>query len=207
MPVAFRALILGAMLALGALGARAGDAHASTVGRAPVGDDVFAAPGWTVGPPTVLKQNEVTFVSRRYTATSGDASAVLSVAVSSQAKKVYRAGPEIPFEGTGYAIAVAPAGLITPKTSWSTLIARRGNDALLLVTAHGERRGLLGNGALAWVAATFDGVVGARNEYFQATFVAPLSGHDNPLVAHEVQALAGRVFQQLARWDANQLTE
>lgn len=202
MPLAFRALILGALLALGAVGARVGDSRAPAAAREPVGDSVFAAPGWTVGPSTVQTQSEVIFVSRRYTATSGDASAVLSVAVSSQAKKVYRAGSEIPFEGSGYAIAPAPPGLFTHGRSWSTLVARRGNDAVLLVTAQGERRGLLGNGALAWIAATFDGVVGNPNDYFQATFAVPLNGHDNALVAQEVHDLADRVFEQIARWDA-----
>ncbi len=202
MPVAFRALILGALLALGALGARVGDARAPAAARTPVEDGVFAAPGWTVGPPTVQTQNDVTFISRRYTATSGRSSAVLSVAVSSQAKKVYRAGPEIPFEGSGYAVTSAPADLITQGTSWSALTARRGNDTVLLVAAQGERRGLLGNGALAWIAATFDGVVGTPNEYFQATLVMPLSGRDSALAAGELHDLADRVFQQIALWDA-----
>jgi hypothetical protein len=202
MPIASRALILGGLLALGAVGTRAGDAPAPAAVRWPAADRVFEAPGWTVGPSTVQAQNDIVFVSRRYTTSAGDAGAVLSVALSSQAKKVYRAGPEIPFEGSGYAIAAAPAGLLASGTGWSAIVARRGSDAILLVTTQGERRGLLGNGTLAWSAATFDGVVGNPNTYFQATLVVPLNGRDDALIGQKARDLADRLFAQIARWDA-----
>jgi hypothetical protein len=193
-------LILGALLALGAVGARLGDAPPAAA-RWPTADSVFAARGWTDGPSTVQTQNDVVFVSRRYATLGGDVSAVLSVAVSSQAKKVYRAGPEIPFEGSGYLISSAPADLLA-RGSWSAIVARRGSEAILLITAQGERRGLLGTGALAWTAATFDGVIGIPNDYFQATLVVPLTGRDDAIAARRALALADQLFDQIARWDA-----
>jgi hypothetical protein len=202
MPAASRALILGALLALGAVGARVGDAPPPPPARWPTADGVFAAPGWTTGPSTVQSLNQVAFVSRRYSASIGDGSAVLSVAVSPEAKKVYRAGPEIPFAGSGYSITPAPAGLLGIPTSWSAIVARRGSDSILLITSQGERRGLLGNGPLAWGAAVFDGVVGNRNDYFQATLAVPLTGPNDALAARRALELADRVFGQLARWDA-----
>jgi hypothetical protein len=141
-------------------------------------------------------------VSRRYSSDGSEASAVLSVAVSSQAKKVYRAGPEIPFAGTGYAVSAAPPELGVRDASWSTLVVTRGGEALLLITGQGERRGLLGNGVLAWAGATFDGIVGNPNDYFQATLVVPLTGRDDPAIARRALALADQVFGQIARWDA-----
>jgi hypothetical protein len=141
-------------------------------------------------------------VSRRYSATAGDGSAVLSVAVSPEAKKVYRAGPEVPFAGGGYTITSVPAGLLGSPSAWSAIVARRGTDSILLITSQGERRGLLGNGPLAWGAATFDGVIGNRNDYFQATLAVPLTGPDDAVTARRAIELADRVFGQLAHWDA-----
>jgi hypothetical protein len=202
MSAASRALILSVILALGAVGARVGDSPAPGLARWPAADSVFAARGWTVGPSTLQQQNGIAFVARRYWEPSGSASAVLSVAVSPQAKRVYRTGPEIPFASSGYTFRSAPADLIGPGTAWSAIIASRGGDALLLITTYGERRGLLGNGALAWTASIFDGVTGTANDYFQATFVVPLTGRDDAIVARRAAELADHVFAQLARWDA-----
>lgn len=202
MPAAHRALILAGLLVLGVAGARLGGAGATAPARWPTADHVFSVSGWAVGVPAVEQKPGVVFVSRRYSASAGATGAVLSVAVSAEAKRVYRAGADVPFAGSGYLIEPAPAGLFPQRSGWSTILATREGGTILIIAAHGERRGLLGTGAVAWAAAAVDGVIGIPNAYFQATLVVPLAGRDDTATAGAAADLADRVFAQLATWDA-----
>jgi hypothetical protein len=133
----------------------------------------------------------------------GDAGAVVAVATSPDAKHIYRAGPEIPFAGSGYQVTTPPSELMPASADRFALVAARGPERLLLIATYGERRGRLGNGAVAWAAAAFDGVFANANDYYLVTLVVPLSGADDRLAASKAEQLAGSVFAEVARWYAH----
>jgi hypothetical protein len=67
--------------------------------------------------------------------------------------------------------------------------------------AYGERRGLLGNGPLAWSLAMLDGVLGRPNDYYKV-FLSAGAGGLNSGLAGEVSSLAGTLFPRIASFYA-----
>ncbi len=202
MPDPRRVLILAALVASGAGGMFALPAPdvSADVRRPP--SAVFAAAGWSVGEPLLSTANSIGMATLRYASTSGDAGAVIAVATSPDAKRIYRAGPEIPFAGSGYQVTSAPRELVASTADRVALIAARGQERLLLIATYGERRGRLGNGPLAWAAAALDGVLANANDYYLVTVVVALSGSDDQRTAAKAEQLAGSVFAEVARWYA-----
>ncbi len=198
-PAARRYLTLTAVLAAGfALLTAIAQQRTVSVARWPDDVAVYAVDGWAVGPLTAETLNGISYVSRDYRrADSG--TATLSIATSPEAKRIYRAGAEIPFLGNGYAVAPASPDLVPPTTGRGALLARRGSESMLVFYTYGERRGRLGNGALGWSLVALDATLGRRNGYYRAYLMAPQGRLAAPAPG-EMAALADTLFARLAAW-------
>jgi len=135
------------------------------------------------------------YISRRYWRADGT-TATLVLSTSPIAKSIYRAGADVPFHGSGYAVAPAPASIVS-SSEVAAFTARKENEEYLLLYAFGERRGLLGNGLQAWGLVALDAIFGQPNDYFLARVLAPLHELD-ALQAAQVAGLAERLFPRLA---------
>lgn len=202
MPTAHRPLILAVLLALGAIAQLATAGPASAASRWPATAAVFDVPGWATGEAGIDSRGNTVFVSRRYMSADGRVGAVLSIATSTDAKRVYRAGPEVPFAGAGYAISTPSDQLARAGAGRIVFLATRGRERVIVFATHGERRGLVGNGPIGWALATIDGLLGRPNDYFEATLVLPLDDATQAVAVRDGAALADRVFTQIADWYA-----
>jgi len=176
-------------------------------GRWPMDDSVFDVPGWSVGTPTVELgdgiDNTAALVQRTYFDQSSDLQAGLVLWTNPQpeGKMLFRKGPDRDFLSAGYVIGSAPSEL-TPPPGGGALIAARGRAEWLLVYTYGERRGLLGDGPLAWFLAELDGLMDRPNDYFLARVQVPFDAAAAPPVAAASQ-LARVLFPRLAAWYGN----
>ncbi len=186
-----------------------GRPSAASASRWPSADSLYEVAGWWVGDEAVDSQiRDVHVISRRYVRTALSSAtappsrtvAQLFIRTNTEAKNVYRYGGDLAFLGSGYSSEPAPPDLLPP--GHDGYIVRRDNDLALVLTAYGERRGLVGNGPVGWGLAVFDGLLGRPNDYFQATLFVPLDRLDSPAVPDAV-ALADTVFQRLAIWYAD----
>ncbi|HEY7066110.1 MAG TPA: hypothetical protein VII06_31850 [Chloroflexota bacterium] len=195
----FRCLALvGILAAANWLLVLIGGPSAAEAARWPTDDRLYTVDDWFAGPAAVEDQHGVTFVTRRYHSLGG-ATATLVVATSPEAKRVYRAAPDVPFLGSGYATAPASPSVVPGAPGRDAVVVSRGNVSELLLYGYGERRGLLGNGVLGWGLVFLDGVLGQPNDYYQVSLVTPLERPDAP-VAPAVVALADTLFPRLASW-------
>ncbi len=205
---AFRSLILITLFAAGnwLLVASGTGAQALRPARWPAEDTVYAVDGWTAGPLAVTSVNGISLVTRSYQHVQGT-KATLAIMASPEAKRIYRAGAEVAFLASGYAVEPAPTRLVPapherssePRSSAPALLIRRGDEVALLLYRYGERRGLLGNGARAWGLVAFDAILGYPNDYFRANLLVPLDTLDSPAAAQGEQ-LAQTLFTRLASW-------
>jgi hypothetical protein len=199
-----RALVLTGLflLATGVLRVLA-TSDASPAARWPMGDAMFQVDGWTVSSAKPEIINGVQFVSWTYQNASGNTTATLTLSTSPEAKRIYRAGPEVPFLGNGFTVQPMPA-LAQPRGAvQGALVGTRGDESWLQLTAYGEHRGALGNGPLAWGLTVFDTALGQRNDYYLARLLVPVSASGtDPAVAGAAQTLADVVFARLASWYA-----
>ncbi|MGH2354750.1 MAG: hypothetical protein ACRDJN_24335 [Chloroflexota bacterium] len=196
-----RCLILIGVLATGAwLSAAIGEARVVPAARWPAESALYAVPGWTAGPAAVETIHGATLVQRHYLRPDGT-TATLAVTTSPEAKRIYKAGAEVPFLGGGYTVDQAPPSIAPPAPGRGALIASREREAWLVLYTFGERRGLLGNGVLGWGMVALDATLGRPNDYYRASLMAPLTALDS-LAAREVVALADTLFPRLATWYA-----
>jgi hypothetical protein len=165
--------------------------------RWPSSDSLYAVDGWSVGPEQNADGGFKTRVLR------DDSGRIATLAIlSNQAPKLYAAGAEVPFLGNGYSVEPAPADLVPRGADGvHALVARQGSDEWLVMYAYGERRGLLGNGPLAWSLAMLDGVLGRPNDYYKV-FLSARAGGLNSGLAGEVSSLAGTLFPRIASFYA-----
>jgi hypothetical protein len=161
----------------------------------------YAVDGWTASPTRVDTAHGVTFATTIARRADG-LLAEVALATSPEAKRIYRASAGVPFLGNGYTVDPAPPSLVPPSPERGALLVRRENDLRLLLHTSGERRGLLGNGTLAWGAVVLDAVAGRPNDYYRVTVLAPLGGPD-PRAARDLTTLADALFPRLAAWYAN----
>ncbi len=202
MQTAYARYILLTLVFVGgaALYAVLGDPLGAGTARWPLADSFYAVEPWTVGPQVDDSNNGTGVVSRVLRHPSG-ASATLSI-VSNQAPKIYGPGAEVPFLGNGYTVPAMPPDVATLQGEGvQALVATRGTERWLVMFAYGERRGLLGNGPLAWVLALGDGVLGRPNDYYKLylaarTDTAPASADQ------QVADLAHVLFPRIAAWYA-----
>ena len=196
------ALFLGAFALMAVLDVPAGDQSPQW----PVDDSLFNVDGWIAGEARVEFANGAAYVTREFQTADGESAATLSLATSPAAKRIYRAGPEVPFLGNGYTVAEAPSELVPAAADLGALVARRGDDQLLVIHTYGERRGRFGNGGGAWFLNLFDAVLGAPNDYYIGRVMARLDG-DDQTSAHAAVALAHSLFPRIATWYAHASTK
>jgi len=165
--------------------------------RWPEDDGFYALDHWSVGPQRVELVNGAQFVTRVFQH-SGEAPATLTI-VTSREPKVYGAGAEVPFLGNGYSVQPAPAEVFAGVHGVGGLIARGSSDQWLVMYAYGERRGLLGNGPLAWTLAAVDGVLGWPNDYYRLYLIRRIDVLDQASARGMVE-LADTMFSRVARW-------
>lgn len=198
-----RALVLAAVLLLGAGLYAAVGRRENARPRWPESDTVYLAQGWVASAESVSNGTDTTaLITREFRSPSG-ARATLTEVVS-RAPKVYGPGPEVPFLGTGYAVEGVPAtaGSAIGASDVGTLVANRGDERWLVMYAYGEDRGLLGNGPVAWALALADGILGRPDDYYKLYLAARTDGL-GPEVDDEVAALARELFPRVAAWYAS----
>lgn len=197
-----RCLILVLVLAIGALvQAGLGGPRPTGAARWPTEDAVYRVDEWAMGPLAVESAHGVHHVMRTYHRADGS-SATLAISTSPEAKRIYRAGADVPFLGSGYSVDPAPPSIVTPAAGYGALLVRREGELGLLLHAAGERRGLLGNGALGWGAAVLDAAVGGPNHYYLVRLLVPLDQLDSPHAAEAIK-LVETLFPRLATWYAD----
>ncbi|MBV9172328.1 MAG: hypothetical protein JOZ81_19820 [Chloroflexi bacterium] len=196
-----RTFVLVAVLLSGAaLYPLVGETHSAAIARWPGSDVHLEAENWSTGPLSVDQAStDTAIVSRVFSSQSG-ATATLSL-VTSGTPKLYAAGAEVPFLGSGYQVETPSRDLVPADDNVRALVARRGAEEWLVLYAYGERRGLLGNGALAWGFAVLDGLAGRQNDYYKMYLVAGVEELD-ATAGRDVAKLAGAIFPQVARWYA-----
>lgn len=196
-----RALIVAALFAVGfALYWVGGRPAQGLENRLPTEEAVYGADGWFVGQPSLSHAHGVSYVSRTYGRPDGQAG-VLTVATSTSAKAIYRAGAEVPFLGSGYSVDSPPPDSVPSAPGRSAILVRQGSRAGAVLYAYGERRGPLGNGPLAWAMVGVDAVLGRSNDYYLASFVVPYDS-GTMKVQPDFVALADAVLPRLAAWYA-----
>jgi len=191
-------VVIGLLLLGTVVYAGLGDAAAGAA-RWPNVDAWFAVDHWTSGAERVEYANGATFITRSFRGPNA-ATAELTIVTKPNAK-LFGSGAELPFLGNGYEVGPAPASLVPPAPGREGLIARRGAERWLVVYAYGERRGLLGNGAMGWTMAIVDGLLGRPNDYYKLYLMTRTLDVDE-LSARESAKLAETLFPRIADWYA-----
>jgi hypothetical protein len=196
--VAIRGLVLAVVFALSAGVLTVIDRQPNAYeARWPEENSLFAVDGWSASPANVELQNSTYYIIRNYSSAAGRAQ--VSITTSAEAKRVYRAGATIPFEGNGFTVDQVPPSLVSPSSGRSAVLVRRESEVGLLLYAYGERRGLVGNGIPGWALVALDSVIGRPNDYYLLRVYAPLSDEDAS-TASVVAALADTLFARVAAW-------
>jgi hypothetical protein len=172
--------------------------------RWPDGEQLYTADLWSTGPQVVQHNSDAgrltDLVTRTFQNPSGT-TATLTI-LTSQAPKLYGAGAEVPFLGTGYTVVPPPRDIASINaTGASSLVAQRGTERWLVVYAFGERRGLLGNGLFPWTLAVLDGIAGQPNDYYKLYLVAR-TDQGGSQSGRDVVMLAQTLFKRIAGWYA-----
>lgn len=173
----------------------------SPAARWPTDDAVYTVDGWDLGPLTVETAHGVSFVQRAYRRADGTA-ATLAIATSPEAKRIYRAGADVPLLANGYTVDPAPPSLVPATGGRTALVARRGSERSLVLFGYGERRGILGAGALGWSLVVLDASLGRPNDYYLVRLITRLDGAGTAAVPETV-VLAETLFTRLADWYAD----
>jgi hypothetical protein len=166
-------------------------------------EELFTIEGWASGPLQTESLNHILYVTRDYHNVQTGMDATLAIATAPEAKRIYRAGAEVPFLGNGYSVGGVDPAVLPRNSSRNALLGQRGDELLLQIFAYGERRGLLGNSGLAWGMALFDGALGRDNDYFLARVMARMSTSTDAAVAQSAAQLADVLFPRLAAWYAH----
>jgi hypothetical protein len=194
------AILIGLMLVGVGVSAGLSGSHSAAVARWPATDAVFAVPGWSPGPEHVEHIDGYTFVSRSLKGPLSE-TATLTI-VADQTAKLFGAGAEVPFLGSGYDVTPLPTELAPTARGLDGLVAQRADERWLVLYAYGERRGLLGNGPVGWSTAVADGVIGRDNDYFKIYLMTPISELDSRDALAAVQ-LANTLFPRIVGWYAS----
>jgi hypothetical protein len=197
----FRYFLLTALLLVGAgVYATLGSPTELRSPRSPMADAVYNAQSWVVSPPQLQQTSDTELVTRVYR-DPADQTATLTI-VTKRTPKLYVAGADVPFLGAGYTVAAAPHELVRAANKGvDAMIARRGSEQWLVMYTYGERRGLLGNGPLAWSLGVWDGLLGHSNDYYKLYLSARVDSLDPTFIGSTVE-LANSVFPQIASWYA-----
>jgi hypothetical protein len=170
--------------------------------RWPVSETVYGVDRWVAGPLNSKDNgNNTRELSRTFTGATGGPVAAFTM-FTNPAPKLYGAGAEVPFLSNGYSVEAVSRDLLPKEADGiGALIARKGSEQWLVMYAYGERRGLLGNGAVPWTFALLDGILGQPNDYYKVYLAARVEQLDSP-AATEVAQLAQVLFPRIATWYA-----
>jgi hypothetical protein len=194
-------ILIAALLAGAGLYAVFGEAGNSGQPRWPAADSVFTVPSWSVEPQSVEDTGHQTALVTRVFHNAAGAVATMTI-VTQPVPKLYGAGAEVPFLGSGYTVVPTPDDMAALEGGGvNALVAQRGTEQWLAMYAYGERRGLLGNGPLPWTLAVLDGIVGRSNDYYKFYLVARIDQSD-PGARKDVAELARTLFPRLSAWYA-----
>jgi len=169
--------------------------------RWPTDDSLFSVDGWNVTPPAIEAANGNIYLTRRYQPIGGGTPMTFTLTTSQEVKTVYRAGPDVPYLGSGYENVPVQAGLVPAGDRHNISQVRRGDESWLQVYAYGERRGLLGNGPVGWGLAIFDRVAGQPNDYYLMRVTLPATTVDADTVQRAI-GLADVLIQRVSSWYA-----
>jgi hypothetical protein len=196
-----RCLILALMFAPTAWLVGAMQPVGAAAARWPVEAALYAVPGWQVGPLSVERANGYTYATR--VLGRPDAPPVrLTITTDTSGKGIYRAGPGVPYLGSGYTVEAPPSTLQAALgPGEGALVARSGSNQWFDVHAYGERRGLLGNGPAAWGWLGLDLLLGRPNDYYLVRLVTTYAA-DDPASAQATVALANELLPRIAAWYA-----
>ncbi len=172
--------------------------------RWPEAEAVYGADLWSPSQPAVEHNTDAgrrTDLITRTFQNSAGTTATLTI-TTSQVPKLYGAGAEVPFLGNGYTVLPVPSDMTAVETDGvSALVAQRGTERWLVMYGYGERRGLLGNGPLAWVLALVDGIAGQPNDYYKL-YLSARADHWDTDTTRAVAELAHTLFPRIADWYA-----
>ncbi|MEA2640632.1 MAG: hypothetical protein QOF51_2026 [Chloroflexota bacterium] len=175
-----------------------------TVARWPTDDTMYQVEDWAPGALQVQSFTDPepgAILQRSYNRLGGGmAQLVVWTVPQPQAKTLFRKGPDRDFLGAGYTSEEALPEIIRPVNGGARVV-RRGAEAWLLLYTFGERRGVLGDSASAWLLAESDALLDHPNDYFLARIGVPLNSPSSvePTDAtHLLDTLAAR----LAAWYA-----
>src|SRR6266705_2595797 len=121
-----RYLILAALLSAGALAFSAVPRPLAPPPSWPADEEFFAVGGWSSPPALSERINDTQIITRDYLA--GGASARLVLKTGTSAKTIYRAGPEVPFVGSGFSVTPVPTGAVAGLNGAGGLLAERGEE-------------------------------------------------------------------------------
>jgi hypothetical protein len=169
--------------------------------RWPTDNGFYAVPGWNVSGPNIEAANGNTYVTRRFERTDDGSQLTFILTTSQNVKTVYRAGPDVPFLGSGYESVPVSADLTRIAHQSGVSQVRRGDEGWLQVYAYGERRGLNGNGAVGWALAVFDSVLGQPKDYYLLRVLVP-TGNNAPDAIKRASDVADVLFPRVADWYA-----
>jgi hypothetical protein len=188
-------VLIGVLLIAAAVSTAIGGPTPTTSPRWPTSDALYRVGTWSTGPETLEFANGATFVTRAFF--RPDAAPTTLTVVTNTSPKLFLAGADVPFLGSGYEVSSLPA-----PGHYQALIASRGSsERWLVVYAYGERRGLLGNGPVAWCASVFDSVLARPNDYYKLYLTSALN-NDDAAVAQQASELADALFPRIAGWYA-----
>lgn len=153
---------------------------------------------WTLSPSSVELVNGTTIVTYGYRRIADGSMATLAISTSTD-PKLYRAGAEVPFAGSGFSVQSAPVGLLSLATNQGALLASRGQERWLVTYAYGERRGVLGAGAVAWGWSVFDAIAGHPNDYYKLYLMVPVTD-DGEHAASRLNEVGDGLLQRIATW-------
>ena len=164
----------------------------------PTDDQLYRLDGWSVGPEQLEEANGSAYVTRSYEH-AGHPVALLVMSTSPEAKRIYRAGAEVPFLGSGFSVDQARGS--SERAEYHSMLLTQAGAPRLLLYQYGERRGLLGNGVTGWALALGDALLGHPNDYYLVRIIMPLPRPDSP-AAEDARLLAETLFPRIASWYA-----
>lgn len=164
----------------------------------PEDDQFYRLDGWSVGPEQLEEANGTAYVTRSYER-AGEPVALLVLSTSPEAKRIYRAGAEVPFLGSGF--SVDQARRLSEMPEYHSILLTQAGVSTLMLYRYGERRGLLGNGVAGWAMALEDALLAHPNDYYLVRIIMPLPWPDAP-AAEDARFLAETLFPRIAAWYA-----
>ena len=196
-----RCFVLIALFAISVVALGAVDpSSAPAAPRSPDQQGLYQVAGWETTPPKIDLANGTEHVTREYRSSTGRW-ATVTLSTSPLAKRVYRAGADVPFLGNGYAVEPPPRTIVAPAGG-GALVARKGDESWLQIHVYGERRGQFGSGAVAWAFSVVDNIAARPNDYYLLRVIVPFNIGDEAEI-QTAESLTEVLFPRVGAWYAS----